>query len=64
MIKIPMNGKRGAGLFALIDEEDFELVSAYTWHVNAYGYAVCNHYVGGSKNAAGQYKQQVVLCTD
>jgi hypothetical protein len=29
---IPLHGKRGEGLVALVDDEDYELVSQYRWH--------------------------------
>lgn len=57
---IPMNGKKGQGLSALIDDEDFDFVSEYRWYVNAYGYAVCNHYIGG-RISKGYYGQEVIF---
>jgi hypothetical protein len=38
MIKIPLSGKNGLGKFALIDDEDWDLVKDYRWHFNK-GYA-------------------------
>ena len=38
--------------YAIIDEEDYKLISQYKWHVNHYGYAVCNKYVGNYKSTA------------
>lgn len=40
------------GKTAIIDDEDYEKVRQYRWHVNHYGYAVCNKYVGGYKSVA------------
>jgi hypothetical protein len=40
MAKIPLFGKRGIGKFALVDEDDVELVAGIRWHVNDMGYAV------------------------
>ncbi len=34
-----MNGKRGKGSYALIDERDLTLTSGHSWHLNADGYA-------------------------
>ena len=39
IIKVPLSGKRGAGLFAIVDAENEELVSAHRWHANK-GYAI------------------------
>jgi hypothetical protein len=39
MIKIPLHGKRGLGKFALIDDEDWDLVKDYKWYVGNGGYA-------------------------
>lgn len=33
MREIPLNGKKAAGRVALVDDEDYELVSAYNWHI-------------------------------
>jgi HNH endonuclease len=38
MKKIPMTGKLGQGEFALVDDEDFEELSKYKWHLTS-GYA-------------------------
>lgn len=38
MKKIALSGKKGNGLFALVDDEDFEKLNAFSWH-NHLGYA-------------------------
>jgi hypothetical protein len=38
MIKIPLTGKRGIGKFALIDNEDFDKIKQYKWHLETTGY--------------------------
>ena len=35
MKKIPLCGKRGAGLFALVDDEDFDKLSGLRWHYSS-----------------------------
>ena len=40
MKKIYLHGKRGIGLFTLIDDEDFEKVNKYKWDLDKNGYAV------------------------
>lgn len=41
MKKINLIGKKGRGLYAIIDEEDYDRVSKYNWHYSN-GYAVNN----------------------
>lgn len=38
MKTIPLHGKHGAGLFAIVDNEDYEAVANRRWFVNFYGY--------------------------
>lgn len=40
MKKIYLHGKKGKGLFTLIDDEDYDLANQYTWYVNNSGYAI------------------------
>lgn len=46
--KVPV-GKNG--LFALVDDEDYALVSQYEWRVSTDGYAVHNYREGGKNKA-------------
>jgi HNH endonuclease len=34
MKKIKLNGKYGAGKFALVDDEDFDLVNSFNWYLS------------------------------
>lgn len=40
--QIPLRGKFGQGKFALVDDEDYPLLSRYRWYVMKNGYVVCN----------------------
>ena len=33
MMTVPLGGKKAAGRVALVDDEDYELVNQYRWHV-------------------------------
>lgn len=50
MRTIPLSGKRGAGLFAIVDDEDYELVAGTPWHLADNGYV---RRTIGSKGAPG-----------
>ena len=39
MKSVPLSGKRGQGKFALVDDEDYDLVSQWKWHIDRHGYA-------------------------
>jgi HNH endonuclease/AP2 domain len=40
MRKIPLGGKRGIGKFAIVDNEDYEWLVRFKWHLDKSGYAV------------------------
>lgn len=40
MKTIPLSGKYGDGKFALVDNEDFEYLNQWKWHLSQWGYAV------------------------
>lgn len=42
-ILIPLGGKRGDGLFAIIDGDDWPTVEKYPWHLGAGGYVRTHH---------------------
>ena len=52
MKRIPLSGARGARLFALVDDADYELVSRYTWNllVTKTGVRYATAYVPGQRN--------------
>src|SRR4051794_36349693 len=49
--QIPLSGKKGRGLFATVDDGDFDYLSQFKWR-NAHGYAVRT-----VKIAPGKYRQ-------
>lgn len=44
--QIPLCGKKGAGLFALVDDCDYEALSPFKWYISPKGY-VTRHVPGG-----------------
>lgn len=40
MALIPLSGKNGKGLYAKVDDEDYDELSKIKWHLNDSGYAV------------------------
>jgi hypothetical protein len=64
MRTVRLGGKIAAGRVALVDDEDYDLVMQYTWHVleeirgaRTYGpYARTNVYLGGRRRTIGMHK--------
>lgn len=50
MAKIFLSGKKGEGLYCLIDDEDFSIVSKYRWYLSNGGYAITNYWKGINKH--------------
>lgn len=48
MKKIFLLGKLGLGKFALVDNEDYEKVNQYKWHLNTWGYPIVHEHIKGS----------------
>ena len=48
--RIPLGGIRGAGKFAIVDDEDRELVQGYAWSLTDHGYV--RAYVRGTGRAS------------
>lgn len=42
MTTVPLRGLHADGRFAVVDDDDFDLVARYTWFVNQRGYVVRN----------------------
>ncbi len=51
--QIPLSGRRGQGKFALVDDQDFELLLPYRWRLNSKGYAIRSYSVGGNFRPGG-----------
>ena len=49
MKKVPLGGPAGKGKFALIDDEDVQLVAKHTWYLSSTGYAVTTIHISGNK---------------
>lgn len=46
---VPVSGKKGRGLYAIVDEEDFGRVSAHAWFLTRQGYLIANMTAGGRR---------------
>lgn len=53
MRTVPLHGKRAAGRVARVDDEDYEIVSRYRWHV-------CEKPPKGTGRGSGPYAQTVI----
>jgi hypothetical protein len=47
MAVIALNGKHGAGKYAIVDDCDFDRLSKYKWHVTSEGYVARHLHSGG-----------------
>ena len=62
MKRIPLSGKNGDGKFAIVDDEDFDIVSRISWYMNKYGYAVhTNHTPVKGEKRFWMHREKVVL---
>lgn len=53
MVKqIPIKNRKISGLFALVDDEDYELLSQWKWHLSTGGYAYTHVFIGKYKKAS------------
>lgn len=66
MMYIPLGGKHGAEKYALIDDADFTVISANSWHLTASGYAartVGKRRPDGSKTCGTVFMHRVLMQT-
>lgn len=49
MKRISLHGKYGEGKYALIDDEDYEIVSLFRWNVNTGGYVYTYQLINGQR---------------
>ncbi len=47
---IPLSGNKSAGKFVIVDDDDFDTLNSYSWHISGYGYA--SRYTGGGRKNA------------
>lgn len=59
MKRIILNGKKGDGKFAIIDDKYLKLVSKYSWHLKSNGYASA-YFGGGRKNTKRIYLHHLI----
>jgi len=59
MKKINITGKRGYGLFSIVDDNDFENLEKYSWYLDSKGYAV-RWSRGDRKNRKHIYLHRVI----
>jgi hypothetical protein len=56
MKKIHLSGVKGKGLFALVDDEDFEHLNQFKWHKSAFGYAIRKTQVEGKQKVVWMHR--------
>lgn len=49
MKRIALGGEKGKGFYALVDDEDYELISQYKWFLGFRGYVMTNYRLPGRK---------------
>lgn len=59
MRKIPLQGKHGKGKFAIVDDEDYEEISKYTWLASERGYALRCAYQDGKTDTVLLHRQVI-----
>lgn len=58
MKKIKLLGKLGQGLFALVDNDDFDRLNQFKWYNDGRGYAVRRIYIGnGESRGLGMHRE-------
>jgi hypothetical protein len=56
---IPLNGKKAAGRVALVDDEDYELVSSYNWQI--FCGKTSGPYASGAPKGAGRGARRIMM---
>lgn len=61
MKKVQLNGVIGKGEFVLVDDNDFDKVSSFSWSLNTNGYAVSSRYSKETKKSVSFYLHRFLL---
>ena len=59
--QIPINGEKGQGQFALVDDDDYERLSQYKWRLSN-GYAIRHKPIGNGKYKTLAMQRDVMGC--
>jgi hypothetical protein len=62
MREIPLSGKAAEGLVCLVDDEDYEKISKFRWHLDRYGYAYRNYQYPDGRRSTVRMHQQIKPC--
>lgn len=61
MKQIELKGKNGAGMFATVDDEDYEWLNGMRWYISTCGYARSNLYSPKDKKCRNVYMHKMLL---
>ncbi len=59
MIEIPIS--RRPGVFAIIDEDDFEIISKHKWHLNYKGYAAASIWLKEEQKVSHPFMHRMIM---
>jgi hypothetical protein len=57
MKRIALRGEKGAGVYALVDDEDFDRLVEFAWYYHSAGYAVRNYVSNGKRKSVLMHRE-------